>query len=38
MKNKEYPTAGTLKEYNTKLIERDKIDTANTKLHDLTCT
>jgi len=34
MKNNDYHTVGTIPKPNIKIVERDKTDTPNTKLHD----
>jgi hypothetical protein len=35
MKNNKYHTVGTVPKSNRKIVERDKIDTSNTQIHDL---
>jgi len=35
MKNKKYHTVGTIPKSNIKFVERGKIDTPNTQIHDL---
>ena len=34
MKNKKYHTVGTIPQSNIKIVERAKIDTSNTQIHD----
>jgi len=34
MKNKKYHTVGTILRSNIKIVERGKIDTPNTQIHD----
>jgi hypothetical protein len=34
MKNKKYHNVGTILKSNTKIVERGKIDTPNTQIHD----
>jgi hypothetical protein len=34
-KNKKYHTVGTVPKYNIKIVERGKIDTFNTHIHEL---
>jgi hypothetical protein len=34
MKNKKYHTVGTVPKYNIKIVERGKIDTFNTHIHE----
>ena len=34
MKNKKYHTVGTFTKFNRKSVERDRIDTPNTQIHD----
>ena len=34
MKNKKYHTFGTFPNFNGKFVERGKIDTSNTQIHD----